>query len=65
MKFPELSSTIVTSKLDLVTKNGAAILATDCPGCIMQLRGAAEKQERPLEVLHTVEALSRQLKHKS
>jgi len=65
IKFPELSSTIVTSKLDLVTQNGAAILASDCPGCIMQLRGAAEKQKRPLEVLHTVEALSRQLKHKS
>ena len=65
VKFPELSSTMVTAKLDLVTRMGAQMLVTDCPGCIMQLRGTAEKQKRPLEVLHTVEALTKQLHFKS
>lgn len=62
VKFPEISSTIVQNKLDRVEQAGAEQLITDCPGCVLQLRGTAEKQKRNLKVLHLVEALHSQLK---
>jgi Fe-S oxidoreductase len=56
-KFPEISGEIATDKLEEVRESGASILATDCPGCIMQLRGTAEKQGYALQVRHTAEIL--------
>ena len=57
VKFPEISGEIAINKLEEVRKSGASILATDCPGCIMQLRGTAEKQGYDLQVRHTAEIL--------
>jgi Fe-S oxidoreductase len=37
---------------------GAELLLTDCPGCILQLRGGAEIRKSRLQVLHTAEALA-------
>jgi len=61
LKFPEVSSEIVQAKLQRLEDEGTEILATDCPGCIMQLRGTAAKRESKMDVLHTVEAVTRQL----
>mgnify|MGYP006287173171 FL=1 len=58
-KFPEVSAQILEKKLDAVRSTGAQILVTDCPGCVMQLRGGAVKQNASFEVLHTAEALLR------
>jgi iron-sulfur cluster protein len=57
-KFPEISAAILDKKLGAVAETGAEILVTDCPGCIMQLRGGAVKQGRPFKVLHMAEALA-------
>ncbi len=62
-KFPEVSSAILDKKLGTVAETGAEILVTDCPGCVMQLRGGAVKQERPFRVLHMAEALKASLSH--
>jgi iron-sulfur cluster protein len=62
LKFPEVSGEIVNTKLQGLEKEGFRILATDCPGCIMQLRGTAARRNGKLEVLHTVEALTRQMR---
>ncbi|MGM0454452.1 MAG: L-lactate dehydrogenase (quinone) large subunit LdhH [Thermodesulfobacteriota bacterium] len=59
-KFPEISAEILNKKLDAAEKTGADILATDCPGCVMQLRGGAVQQKRPMQVLHMAELLVRQ-----
>ncbi|MCJ8500118.1 L-lactate dehydrogenase (quinone) large subunit LdhH [Desulfatitalea alkaliphila] len=56
-KFPEVSAAILDKKLGAVAETGAEILVTDCPGCVMQLRGGALKQGRPIKVLHMAEAL--------
>jgi L-lactate utilization protein LutB/heterodisulfide reductase subunit B len=56
-KFPEVSAQILAKKLAAVRETGAEILATDCPGCVLQLRGGAVLQNKPLAVLHTAEAL--------
>lgn len=57
-KFPELSAELLNKKLDNVEKTGAEILLTDCPGCIMQLRGGLQKRGSHIIVQHTAEALA-------
>jgi iron-sulfur cluster protein len=62
LKFPEVSGEIVNTKLHRLEQEGFQSLATDCPGCIMQLRGTAAKRGEKIEVLHTVEAITRQMR---
>lgn len=57
LKFPEVSKEIVNYKLNHLEENNFTQLVTDCPGCIMQLRGTAEKRQSPIKVVHMVEAL--------
>ena len=57
-KFPEISSQILTRKLDDFEATGADLLVTECPGCVMQLRGGALKRGDRIEVLHIAEALA-------
>lgn len=62
MKFPEISKEIVYYKLKHLEENKFTQLVTDCPGCIMQLRGSAEKRSSPIQVLQMVEALHARLR---
>ncbi len=62
MKFPEVSAEILGKKLSNVEATGAEQLVTDCPGCVMQLRGGAETRGMRLDVLHLAEALAARLK---
>jgi Fe-S oxidoreductase len=62
MKFPEVSSRILDIKLKAFEASGAATLVTDCPGCVMQLRGGEEKRGAKLKVEHMSELLARSLK---
>ncbi len=55
--FPEISSEILKKKLDNIEDSGADILATDCPGCIMQIRGGMDKRGSRIKVMHLVELL--------
>ena len=57
-KFPELSAELLRKKLDNVEKTGAELLLTDCPGCVMQLRGGLKKRGSTIVVQHTAEALA-------
>jgi iron-sulfur cluster protein len=56
-KFPEISSQILKRKLDDFEATGADLLVTECPGCVMQLRGGAERAGHRLEVRHIAEVL--------
>ncbi len=53
--FPAVSHEILTKKLSDVEKSGADLLVTECPGCVMQLRGGALKQGRNIQVIHLSE----------
>lgn len=53
--FPAVSREILTRKLADVEAAGADLLVTECPGCVMQLRGGALKQGRKLQVMHLSE----------
>jgi iron-sulfur cluster protein len=59
--FPEISAEILKKKLDNIEKSHAEILVTDCPGCVMQLRGGMDKRGGRIEVKHIAEALAEQL----
>jgi iron-sulfur cluster protein len=60
--FPEISAEILRQKLDSVTQSGADILVTDCPGCVLQLRGGMDKRDNAIEVKHISEVVAEQLK---
>jgi iron-sulfur cluster protein len=62
MKFPELSAELLKKKLDAVEATGATLLTTDCPGCVMQLRGGAERRGGKITVKHVSEVLADRMK---
>jgi iron-sulfur cluster protein len=62
MKFPELSKELLAKKLANVAETGAEELLTDCPGCVMQLRGGARNAGAKVRVRHIAEAVAEQQK---
>jgi Fe-S oxidoreductase len=56
--FPEISAEILKKKLDNVEAADAGILVTDCPGCVLQLRGGMDKRGGKIQVKHIVEILA-------
>jgi len=63
LKLPEISAPILQRKLKNIKDTGAPIVAMDCPGCVMQIRGGMDQLEgAPVRVQHTVELLAAQLK---
>ena len=64
VKFPELSRELLGKKLANLKATGATAMATDCPGCIMQIRGGFEAEKTPFEVRHVAEYLAERLKRK-
>ena len=62
VKFPELSAEMGRKKIREGEASGADIMITDCPGCVMQLRGVATAQDSALKVEHMAELLARTMK---
>jgi len=60
--FPEISSEILKKKLDNVQDSDARLLVTDCPGCVIQLRGGMDKRETKIQVRHIAEVIAEALK---
>ena len=58
MEFPELSAEVLKKKLDAVEETGADLLVTDCPGCVLQLRGGMAKRGGKVKVKHLAEAVA-------
>jgi Fe-S oxidoreductase len=63
VKFPEISAQLLDKKLEHYAAAGASRLVTDCPGCVMQLRGGATKKGMALAVSHIAELLAENMKH--
>ena len=57
MKFPEVAAQLLENKLNNVQASGAQRLVSDCPGCVLQIRGGAEKKGLPVKVSHIVELM--------
>ena len=58
LKLPEISAPILQRKLTNIKGTGATIVALDCPGCAMQIRGGLDKDGAPIEVKHTAELIA-------
>ena len=61
LKLPEISAPILRRKLTNIKNTGAPIVAMDCPGCAMQIRGGLDKDGAPIEVRHTAELIADRL----
>lgn len=62
IKFPEISAEIIRQKMENIGATRATRVVMDCPGCVMQIRGAAEKGKMPVKVTHISELLAEGLK---
>ena len=62
IKFPELSAEMGRKKIENGEASGADVMITDCPGCVMQLRGVATAKDSALKVEHMAELLARTMK---
>ncbi|SHN69059.1 L-lactate dehydrogenase (quinone) large subunit LdhH [Desulfovibrio litoralis] len=62
VKFPEISAANLERKLNQYEAAGATTLVTDCPGCVLQLRGGEVKRGNRIEVKHIAELLAKNLK---
>ena len=60
-KFPEISAELMRKKLASAAASGATRLVMDCPGCVMQLKGGADRLKLDLQVSHISEVLARAL----
>ena len=62
VKLPEMSAPILKRKLKNIKATGAPVVAMDCPGCVMQIRGGLDKEGSDVKVSHTAELIAQQLK---
>jgi iron-sulfur cluster protein len=58
---PEISREIAKDKINDIIRSGASTVATDCPGCLIMLRGALEKRGLKVRAAHTIELLAETL----
>jgi Fe-S oxidoreductase len=57
--FPELSQILAAKRAGELVETGASIIATHCPGCIMQLRdGLNQKKAQNVEVMDLAQILA-------
>lgn len=61
VKLPEMSAPILQRKLKNIKDTGAPVVAMDCPGCVMQIRGGMDKDGAGVRVRHTAELIAEQL----
>ena len=61
LKLPEISAPILERKLKNIKDAGAPLVAMDCPGCVMQIRGGLDKDGAPINVRHTAQLLTDEL----
>ncbi|MGB9662902.1 MAG: heterodisulfide reductase-related iron-sulfur binding cluster, partial [Moorellaceae bacterium] len=58
LKYPEISLALLERKLARISESGAEIVVTDCPGCLIQLRGGLDQKGSSVRVKHTAEILA-------
>ncbi|HUU36737.1 MAG TPA: LUD domain-containing protein [Candidatus Desulfaltia sp.] len=55
---PEISAHLWGKKKEDILKSGASLVATDCPGCLFQLRSGLETEAKHVRAYHTAEILA-------
>lgn len=55
IKNPEVSARMWNAKKKKILKSGAELIATDCPGCLLQLRANLKEEKPPFKIYHSAE----------
>jgi len=55
LKNPEISAKFWEKKREKILDSGAALVATDCPGCVFQLKANLKKEGKKFRVVHTAQ----------
>lgn len=56
VKFPEMSAPILEEKINNIVASGADVVAVDCPGCLLQIRGGLDARGlNNIQVKHTAQ----------
>lgn len=61
LKMPEISAPMLERKLKNINDTGAQLVAMDCPGCLMQIRGGLDKAGSSVKVEHTAQLLAEEI----
>lgn len=62
LKFPEISGRILKRKIENILKTEVKLVCTDCPGCVMQIKGGVDKEGIDIQVKHSLEILAERIK---
>jgi Fe-S oxidoreductase len=62
---PEISAHLWDKKKEDILKSGASLVATDCPGCLFQLRSGLKTGAKHIRAYHTAELLTGSLEETS
>ena len=52
---PDIAKRILGDKIRDIEATEASCVVMDCPGCMMQIRGGLEKQDKPVRAAHTID----------
>ena len=55
LKNPEISAKFWEDKREKILASGASLVATDCPGCVFQLKANLKKEGKIFRVVHTAQ----------
>lgn len=56
--YPDIAAPILQQKIDNIQATGADVVAVDCPGCMMQIRGGLDARGIDIKVKHTAEIIA-------
>ncbi|MGB3211270.1 MAG: L-lactate dehydrogenase (quinone) large subunit LdhH [Desulforhopalus sp.] len=61
LSHPQISKQITRDKVETIRTTGVKTVATDCPGCMIMLKGAVGKADETIRCVHTMELLAESL----
>lgn len=56
--YPDIATPILEKKIANIQATGADVVAVDCPGCMMQIRGGLDARGLDIKVKHTAEIIA-------
>ena len=61
LDWPEVADRMVQWKLDAIARTGCTVVASDNPGCLMQIRAGARRRGLDLRIAHVLELVAERL----
>ena len=61
LEWPQVAARLANWKLDAIGKTGCTIVASDNPGCLVHIAGAARRRGQGLRVAHVLELVADRL----